>query len=95
MKLFTSKDLEEGKSLDSDKWYMNIKYEGSPYEAFTDIPFISNSQAKIISDEKNAIVVFSSEEEALDSFFRIKNNKYRINKPDIILTYEGKIINNF
>jgi hypothetical protein len=95
MKLFTSKDLEEGKSLDSDMWYMNIEYVGSPYEAFTDIPFISNAQSKTISNESNAIAVFNSEEEALDAFSRIENNEFRINKPNIILTYQGKIINTF
>lgn len=74
MTILTPKDLEENKLLpeNSNEWVMYLHHTGTPYEAFSDVPFLTSGQAGQLSEFGTLLILFTDEESALVSFEEVR-----------------------
>jgi hypothetical protein len=100
MTVFTPEDLNISRFNveETDKWVIVVEYDGTPYEAFQDVPFLTNSQSGDLSEYGALLLIFDDEESATDAFSKIrgKNMKYleldSECKAQAILIHNGIII---
>lgn len=89
MKFYTPKELENGEAIESDKYYLFLNFQGTPYEAFSVVPFLSNSQAGKLSEFEAAVCSFEDEIIAQNSLNKIREKKQQEN-----LNITASLINN-
>ncbi|HSH50738.1 MAG TPA: hypothetical protein VK982_03345 [Bacteroidales bacterium] len=89
MKIFTVSDISDSREYES---ILHVSYIGSPYQAFSDIPFLTNSQSGKISEESIVIIAFEDYIACKKAFDLIKNQKEYLGELDVALIHRGELV---
>lgn len=76
MLIYTPEELDISK-LDVEntkQWVILLEHDGTPYEIFCDVPFLTTDQAGQLNEHKSLLLIFDDETAATETFDKICGN---------------------